>query len=119
MNHKRVHRVYREAGLSIRRKKRKHCVRHQLYGRSPKGVLLSPFPSGKHLNFRHWMHLPQGAPSAFSIGSNQASATESPSVCSREKTRSRKYMVKCTVNTMSICLIQCDSTPDTKGMTAG
>ena len=27
MNHKRVHRVYREAGLSIRRKKRKHCVR--------------------------------------------------------------------------------------------
>jgi putative transposase len=26
-NHKRVHRVYREAGLSIRRKKRKHCVR--------------------------------------------------------------------------------------------
>ena len=27
MNHKRVHRVYREAGLSLRRKKRKHCVR--------------------------------------------------------------------------------------------
>jgi len=27
VNHKRVHRVYREAGLSIRRKKRKHCVR--------------------------------------------------------------------------------------------
>ena len=27
MNHKRVHRVYREAGLMIRRKKRKHCVR--------------------------------------------------------------------------------------------
>ena len=26
-NHKRVHRVYREAGLMIRRKKRKHCVR--------------------------------------------------------------------------------------------
>ena len=26
MNHKRVHRVYREAGLSLRRKKRKHCV---------------------------------------------------------------------------------------------
>jgi putative transposase len=26
-NHKRVHRVYREAGLSLRRKKRKHCVR--------------------------------------------------------------------------------------------
>jgi putative transposase len=27
VNHKRVHRVYRETGLSIRRKKRKHCVR--------------------------------------------------------------------------------------------
>ena len=27
VNHKRLHRVYREAGLSIRRKKRKHCVR--------------------------------------------------------------------------------------------
>src|SRR5450755_2533524 len=27
VNHKRVQRVYREAGLSIRRKKRKHCVR--------------------------------------------------------------------------------------------
>src|SRR5215469_3316823 len=27
VNHKRVHRVYREAGLRIRRKKRKHCVR--------------------------------------------------------------------------------------------
>lgn len=28
VNHKRVQRVYREAGLSIRRKKRKHCVRN-------------------------------------------------------------------------------------------
>lgn len=27
VNHKRVYRVYREAGLAIRRKKRKHCVR--------------------------------------------------------------------------------------------
>jgi putative transposase len=27
VNHKRVHRVYREAGLAIRRKKRKHCQR--------------------------------------------------------------------------------------------
>src|SRR6266481_9151208 len=27
VNHKRVHRVYREAGLSLLRKKRKHCVR--------------------------------------------------------------------------------------------
>ena len=27
VNHKRVHRVYREAGLSIRRKKRRHCER--------------------------------------------------------------------------------------------
>jgi putative transposase len=27
VNHKRVHRIYREAGLSIRRKKRKHCTR--------------------------------------------------------------------------------------------
>jgi putative transposase len=27
VNHKRVHRIYREAGLRIRRKKRKHCVR--------------------------------------------------------------------------------------------
>ena len=27
VNHKRVHRLYREAGLSLRRKKRKHCVR--------------------------------------------------------------------------------------------
>ena len=27
VNHKRVHRVYRETGLSIRRKKRKHCER--------------------------------------------------------------------------------------------
>jgi len=27
VNHKRVHRVYREAGLSLRRKKRKHCGR--------------------------------------------------------------------------------------------
>ncbi len=27
VNHMRVHRVYREAGLSIRRKKWKHCVR--------------------------------------------------------------------------------------------
>src|ERR1700733_9600017 len=27
VNHKRVHRVYREAGLSLRRKKRRHCVR--------------------------------------------------------------------------------------------
>src|SRR5437588_5134383 len=27
VNHKRVHRVYREAGLSLRRKTRKHCVR--------------------------------------------------------------------------------------------
>ncbi len=30
VNHKRVHRIYREAGLSIRRKKRKHCVRVSL-----------------------------------------------------------------------------------------
>ena len=27
VNHKRLHRVYREAGLAIRRKKRKHCMR--------------------------------------------------------------------------------------------
>ena len=27
VNHKRVHRVYREAGLGLRRRKRKHCVR--------------------------------------------------------------------------------------------
>ena len=27
VNHKRLHRIYREAGLTIRRKKRKHCVR--------------------------------------------------------------------------------------------
>ena len=27
VNHKRVHRVYRDAGLSIRREKRKHCRR--------------------------------------------------------------------------------------------
>ena len=27
VNHKRVHRVYRAAGLMLRRKKRKHCVR--------------------------------------------------------------------------------------------
>ena len=27
VNHKRVHRGYREAGLSLRRKKRKHCAR--------------------------------------------------------------------------------------------
>ena len=27
VNHKRLHRVYCEAGLAIRRKKRKHCVR--------------------------------------------------------------------------------------------
>ena len=27
VNHKRLHRVYREAGLIVRRKKRKHCVR--------------------------------------------------------------------------------------------
>jgi putative transposase len=27
VNHKRIHRVYREAGLMLRRKKRKHCVR--------------------------------------------------------------------------------------------
>src|SRR5713226_933923 len=27
VNHKRVHRVYREAGLMLRRKKRKHCMR--------------------------------------------------------------------------------------------
>ena len=27
VNHKRVHRIYREAGLMIRRKKRKHCMR--------------------------------------------------------------------------------------------
>ena len=27
MNHKRPHRVYREAGLAIRRRRRKHCIR--------------------------------------------------------------------------------------------
>src|SRR5438128_7159239 len=27
VNHKRLHRVYQEAGLALRRKKRKHCVR--------------------------------------------------------------------------------------------
>jgi putative transposase len=27
VNHKRVHRIYREAGLALRRRKRKHCVR--------------------------------------------------------------------------------------------
>jgi putative transposase len=27
VNHKRLHRIYRQAGLAIRRKKRKHCVR--------------------------------------------------------------------------------------------
>jgi putative transposase len=27
VNHKRVHRVYREAGLTLRRRKRKHCIR--------------------------------------------------------------------------------------------
>ncbi len=30
VNHKRVHRVYQNAGLMIRRKKRKHCVREGL-----------------------------------------------------------------------------------------
>ncbi len=34
VNHKRVHRIYREAGLALRRKKRKHCVRL----RSPLGI---------------------------------------------------------------------------------
>lgn len=34
VNHKRVHRVYREAGLALRRKKRKHCVRQH----TPLGV---------------------------------------------------------------------------------
>lgn len=34
INHKRVHRIYREAGLALRRKPRKHCVRV----RSPLGV---------------------------------------------------------------------------------
>ena len=29
VNHKRVHRVYREAGLMLRRKKRKRCVRQR------------------------------------------------------------------------------------------
>ena len=36
VNHKRVHRVYRAAGLSLRRKKRKHCVR---VGRFPHRTL--------------------------------------------------------------------------------
>ena len=27
VNHKRLYRIYREAGLCLRRKKRKHCVR--------------------------------------------------------------------------------------------
>lgn len=30
VNHKRVHRVYRDAGLMLRRKKRKHCVRQSV-----------------------------------------------------------------------------------------
>ena len=34
VNHKRVHRIYREEGLALRRKKRKHCVR----GASPLGI---------------------------------------------------------------------------------
>ena len=34
INHKRVHRIYREAGLALRRKPRKHCVRV----RAPLGV---------------------------------------------------------------------------------
>ena len=35
VNHKRLHRVYREAGLAIRRKKRKHCVRE---GKAARGA---------------------------------------------------------------------------------
>ena len=42
VNHKRVHRIYREAGLALRRKKRKHCVRTSaplgLLNRSEPGV---------------------------------------------------------------------------------
>lgn len=34
VNHKRVHRIYCEEGLAMRRKKRKHCVR----GASPLGI---------------------------------------------------------------------------------
>jgi len=38
VNHKRLHRVYCEAGLAIRRKKRKHCVREgkRLRARGPR-----------------------------------------------------------------------------------
>ena len=38
VNHKRVHRIYREAGLALRRKKRKHCVRVS----TPLGVYTAP-----------------------------------------------------------------------------
>lgn len=38
VNHKRVHRIYREAGLALRRKKRKHCMRV----RTPLGVYTAP-----------------------------------------------------------------------------
>jgi putative transposase len=38
VNHKRVHRVYREAGLALRRKKRKHCVRMS----TPLGIYTEP-----------------------------------------------------------------------------
>jgi len=40
VNHKRVHRVYRAAGLMIRRKKRKHCVRE--HGRTPVSAARRP-----------------------------------------------------------------------------
>ena len=43
VNHKRVHRIYREAGLALRRKKRKHCVRLS----TPLGPIQRPTRNGR------------------------------------------------------------------------
>jgi putative transposase len=47
VNHKRLHRIYREAGLTIRRKKRKHCVREG----KPLVCGLRPIRSGRWTSY--------------------------------------------------------------------
>jgi putative transposase len=52
VNHKRVHRIYRDAGLALRRKKRKHCVRVS----APLGSTQLPTRSGLSTSCMMWWH---------------------------------------------------------------
>jgi transposase InsO family protein len=74
VNHKRVHRIYREAGLALRRKKRKHCVRVS----TPLGV----YTAANHVRSRASPSTLRGCPLEAAPTSSPAALVTSPSTTS-------------------------------------